>query len=427
MIRFFNGRVMTLENNNTDIQNIEVWTQNDKISFAGIPDDGQLDGAEFEREIDLKGNLLMPSFKNAHTHSAMTFLRSYADDLPLQDWLFKQVFPMEDKLNADRVYRLTKLAILEYLSSGISACFDMYFYKDAFVSACKESGFRSVLCGSVNGDAKRVCEVEDEYKKYNGGNPLISCMIGFHAEYTADYGLIKAIGELANKYKAPVAVHNSETEKEVRECVEKYGLTPTQLFEREGLYNYGGAGFHCVHMDDTDLEIFKRRGVWAVHCPGSNTKLASGIAPVTKMQKMGINIALGTDGPASNNCLDMFREMFLMTGLQKIADKDASACPADSALTAAASGGAKAMGLKNCHSIAEGNQADLTVIDLNRPNMQPLNNIVKNIVYSGSKENVKLTMCAGKILYENGEFYIGEEPEKIYEDANKIIKQMMDE
>ena len=423
MFRFYNGKVITMENG-IESEEIEVWTDKDKISFVGKPDSEQLKKASFEREYDLKGNLLMPSFKNAHTHSAMTFLRSYADDMPLQDWLFQQVFPMEAKLDGEKVYWLTKLAILEYLTTGCTAAFDMYFELDDYVKACAESGFRSVLCGSVSGDVSAAERLEQNYIKYNGKNPLISFMLGFHAEYTCDKELMTAVGELANKYKAPVAVHNSETEKEVRECVEKYGVTPTELFNELGIYNYGGAGFHCVHMSQEDMEIFKEKGVWAVHCPGSNVKLASGIAPITKMQDMGINVALGTDGPASNNCLDMFREMFLMTGLQKISNKDAAACPADTVLKAATAGSAKAMGLDDCDVIAEGKQADLVVIDLNRPNMQPLNNIGKNIVYSGSKENVRLTMCAGKVLYENGEFYIGEKPEYIYQKANEIIGSM---
>lgn len=421
MIRFYNCRVMPLKNNSVQIINAEVWTDNDKIKFVGVPAKEQLEGAAFEREIDLKGNLLMPAFKNAHTHTAMTFLRSFADDLPLQEWLFDRVFPMEDKLNEEYVYHLTKLGILEYLTSGISAGFDMYFFKDSYAKACEEIGFRSVLCGAVSGGEESIVQLEDEYKRFTDKSPLIGFMPGFHAEYTADIELIKAVGEFANKYKTPVAMHNSETEKEVRECVEKYGLTPTALFEREGIYNYGGAGFHCVHMSDEDLAIFKKRGVYAVHCPGSNVKLASGIAPITKMQDMGINLALGTDGPASNNALDMFREMHLMTVLQKIRDNNAAACPADTALLSATVGGARAMGLKDCDCIAEGKQADVIVIDLNRPNMQPLNNIAKNVVYSGSKENVRLTMIAGKILYENGEFFVGEDAERIYSKANEII------
>lgn len=423
MIRFYNGKVITMQNGIIP-EDIEVWTDSDKIVFVGNPTAEDLQNKAFEREYDLKGNLLMPSFKNAHTHSAMTFLRSYADDLPLQEWLFQQIFPMEAKLNGEYVYWLTKLAVLEYLSSGCTAAFDMYFELDAYVKACTESGFRSVLCGAVSGDKSNSERLEQNYLKFRDCHPLIGYMLGFHAEYTCDRELLKAVAELAEKYKVPVATHNSETEKEVRECVEKYGKTPTALFNELGIYNYGGAGFHCVHMSDEDLRIFKDKGVYAVHCPGSNVKLASGIAPITKMQETGINVALGTDGPASNNCLDMFREMFLMTGLQKIADKNAAACPADTVLKAATVNSARAMGLNDCDIIAVGKQADLVVIDLMRPNMQPLNNIGKNIVYSGSKENVKLTVCAGKVLYENGEFNIGETPEIIYSKANEIINTL---
>lgn len=420
MIRFKNGKVMSMENG-IDIQNAEVWVDGDKISFVGVPSDEQLKSTDFEREIDLNGNLLMPSFKNAHTHSPMTFLRSFADDMPLQDWLFKQVFPMEAKLKGEDIYWLSKLAILEYLTSGVSANFDMYFEHEDYVKAHIESGFRTVLCGSVSGDASNAKRLEDYYNRFNGINPLISYRLGFHAEYTADYELMASIGELAQKYKAPVSVHNSETEKEVRECIDKYGKTPTELFDSLGIYNYGGAGFHCVHFSENDMEIFKNHDVYAVTCPGSNAKLASGIAPLCTMVEKGVKLAVGTDGPASNNCLDMFREMFLMTALQKLSQNDAAAFSADKVLYAATVGSALAMGLDDCTTVTPGKQADLIVIDLLQPNMQPINNIGKNLVYSGSKQNVALTMCAGKILYENGRFSIGADPIEIYTKANEII------
>lgn len=413
---------MTMENGMT-IKNQEVWIKEDKIYFVGVPDSKQLKNVGFDREIDLEGNLLMPSLKNAHTHSAMTFLRSYADDMPLQDWLFKQVFPMEAKLKGEDIYWLSKLAILEYLTSGVTANFDMYFEHEDYVKANVESGFRTVLCGSVSGDVSNINRLESYYNKYNGIHPLVSYRLGFHAEYTTDYELMEAVGALAQKYKAPVSVHNSETEKEVADCIQKYGKTPTELFDSLGIYDYGGAGFHCVHFSENDMEIFKNHGVYAVTCPGSNAKLASGIAPLCKMTEKGVNLAVGTDGPASNNCLDMFREMFLMTALQKIAENDAAAFPADKVLYAATVGSAKAMGLDNCTTISEGMQADLIVLDLNQPNMQPINNIAKNIVYSGSKQNVILTMCAGKILYEKGNFNIGEDPLRIYAKSNEIISE----
>ena len=230
------------------------------------------------------------------------------------------------------------------------------------------------------------------------------------------------VASLVEKYKTPMFVHSSETRAEVDGCIERYGVTPTVLFDKLGMYNYGGGGFHCVHMSDEDIEIFKRRGLWAVLNPASNLKLASGIAPTERFIKEGIGLAIGTDGAGSNNALDMFREMYLVTALAKYREDDASAVDANEVLKMACVGGARAMGLHDCDCIAAGKRADLTVIDLHRPNMRPLNNITKNVVYAGSKENVRLTMVNGRVLYENGEFYIGEDAEKIYAEADKIMK-----
>lgn len=423
MIRIKNALVMPMTDG-ADLFDGEVWTDGDRIAFVGTPSVEQLANARFEREIDAEGGIVMPSFKNAHTHSAMTFLRSYVDDLPLQEWLFDKVFPMEAKLTGEHIFWLTKLAILEYLTTGVTASFDMYFEPESYVKANIESGFRTVLCGTISGEASNLERLDGYMKQFNGMHPLISYRLGFHAEYTASPELMEGLGEMARRYELPVSVHNSETAKEVRECVEKYGKTPTELFDSLGLFNHGGSCFHCVHMSDNDLEIFKNRGVYAVTCPGSNSKLASGIAPITKMHDMGIKLAIGTDGPASNNCLDMFREMFLMTALQKLSLSDAAACPASWALEAATVGSAHAMGLFDCDVLADGKQADIVIIDMNKPNMQPINTPANNIVYSGSKQNVKLTMCAGRVLYENGSFFIGEDEKVIYAKANEIIRSM---
>lgn len=419
-IRFYNAKIMTAKED-CSISEGELHTNGDVIGYVGPRRNAE---EKFDREIDCKGNLIIPGFKNAHTHSGMTFLRSHADDMPLQDWLFDQVFPREDKLTPDDVYALSKLAVMEYLSSGMTANFDMYFFAESIAAAAKDTGFRTVLCGSVNGGPEKIQRVKDEYDKYNKYDGLVSYQLGFHAEYTTSLDLMKEIAALSQDLKAPVYTHNSETEKEVAECKERHGKSPTVLFEELGMLNYGGGGFHCVYFDDNDMDIFKRRNMWAITNPGSNTKLASGIAPICKMQEKGINLAIGTDGPASNNCLDMFREMFLVTGLQKLLQKDASACDADSVLQMAVKGGALAMGLADCDCLDVGKKADLVLIDLNQPNMQPINNIGKNLVYSGSKSNVKITMVNGKILYENGEYFIGESPEDIYRKANQIAERL---
>lgn len=403
-----------------EISRQEVWTEGAQISYVG-PQKAEMPA--FEREIDLNGSLLMPGFKNAHTHTAMTFVRSMADDMPLQEWLFNRVIPLEGKLTAEDIYQFTRLGILEYLSSGITASFDMYYNRDAYVHANLDCGFRTCICG---GSAAYEV-ISDEYKKFNAMSPLISYIPGIHSEYTTTDEEFKAVQQLCRENKAPCFAHNSETYEETEQCIERRnGMTPTQYMESLGLFEYGGGGFHCVWLGDEDEEIFRRRGLWAVTCPGSNSKLASGIAPVSRFASRGIKLAIGTDGAASNNALDMFREMYMTCVLQKLRESNASACPADKVLEMACCGGALAMGLVDCDCIAPGKQADLIVIDLDRPNMRPLLNIAKNLVYSGSKENVRMTMVAGRILYEDGEFFVGEQAEDIYAKCQKCVDELLE-
>ena len=426
-IRLYNARILSMEENR-DIFLGEVWVKNDRIVYAGDGADTdsiyqklQIPCLIWDREIDCEGNLLMPGFKDAHTHSGMTLLRSYADDLPLNDWLNQQVFPVEAKLTDEDIYELTKLAVLEYLTSGITAVFDMYLTPYSIYKAFDEMGMRGVQVGGVNNFSQSPELLEEYYLNLNGKSPLQSFMLGFHAEYTCSQELLMKISEIAHKYKAPVFTHLSETKAEVEGCRERYGMTPVAFLDSLGMFDYGGGGYHCVHVTEEDIAIMKKRGMYAVSNPGSNTKLASGIAPITQFLKAGVPVALGTDGPASNNCLDMFREMFLVTGLAKLKEEDAAAVDAMDVLKMATVNGAHAMGLGEADVIAEGKLADLIMIDLKTPNMQPLNNIAKNIVYSGSKINVKMTMIGGRILYENGSFLIDEKPEDIYEKANEII------
>mgnify|MGYP004522200485 FL=1 len=419
--RYYNAKLLTMADG-MGITEGELHTDGEKITYVGSAENAPK--GVFDRETDVCGNILMPGFKNAHTHSAMTFLRSYADDLPLQNWLYDKVFPMEAKLTPDYVYWLSKLAIMEYLTSGITANFDMYMKTDAIVQASIDCGFRTVLCDSMNNFGGNVEQMEKDYDRFSGMSDLISYHLGFHAEYTTSIELMKQLSELANRRKLPVFLHNSETKSEVEGCKERYGMTPTELLDSIGMYNYGGGGYHCVYFSEKDFEIFKNRGLYAVTNPASNLKLASGIAPICSFMKRGIPVAIGTDGPASNNCLDMFREMFLVTGLQKVQNEDASACDALEVLKMATVNGAKAMRLDDCDVLAAGKKADFIEIDLNQPNMQPLNNPAKNIVYAGSKQNVKRTVVNGKLLYENGSFFIGEQPETIYRKANEIISAM---
>lgn len=431
-IRFFNAKILCLKDDAAheyQIMEGELWVRGTEIAYIGDGSDtsGVLQPGEvilWDREIDAEGKLIMSGFKNAHTHTAMTFLRSYADDLPLQNWLNDQVFPREGQLTEDDVYWLNILGIMEYLTSGITSNFDMYFFPPVDAKASVDTGFRTVQTSGLNNFGGTVELMEENYHIVNEMSDLTSFIVGFHAEYTTSMELMQGVAGLAQKLKSPVFMHNSETKLEVEECIGRYGKTPTQLTDELGMYEYGGGGYHCVWVDDKDFEIFRQRGLTAVTNPSSNLKLASGIAPISRYIAEGIPVAIGTDGPASNNCLDMFREMFLTTGLAKVREMDAAAVPANDVLYMATTAGARAMGLNDCDDLAVGKKADLILIDLMQPNMQPENNLVKNIVYSGSKQNVVMTMVNGRILYENGSFEIGFDPKEIYAKANAIIGRM---
>ena len=406
-----NAQILSMRNE--EITDGDVVIENNRIIYIGKESDKF---APFDVVRDIKGNLLMPSFKNAHTHSAMTFLRSKTDNFNLQDWLFKVVIPREDHLTVDDVYKFAKVAFLEYLTSGVSACFDQYYFPLANKKAAEEMGMRIVLLGTYNALYNKE-GLKKLYHEINSKDGLTKYHFGIHAEYTVSDDELEFMNEIVHEEKAPFFTHISETEKEVKECYERRGMSPVQFLAKKGVFDYGGGGYHCCHFDDKDIEIFKKYNLSVVTCPGSNTKLASGIAPICRYLKEGINVAIGTDGPASNNSLDMFKEMTLLYALQKVSLKDPTALPAFEILKMATVNGAKAMGLKDLDYLEEGKLADIIEIDLMRPNMQPINNIVNNIVYSGSKENIKMTMVNGRILYADGKFFLDEPIEKIYEEC----------
>ena len=397
-IRFYNARILTMSDNT--VLEGELWTADKKIEYIG---QSKPSDKPFNREIDCKGNLLMPGLKNAHTHSAMTFSRSLADDYSLHDWLYKAIFPREAKLTLEHIYWFTKLAYAEYLAGGITACFDMYPKRIESARAAVETGFRYVSVDDAN-DFGGMDLLEENYNKFNSYDPLVSYIYGFHAEYTTCEDNLKKIAALAHKYEAPVFAHISETQAEVEGCKERYGVTPAALFDKLGIYDFGGGGFHCVWFTDEDREIFKKKGLWSVFNACSNLKLASGITPVYKFINEDMKIAIGTDGAGSNNSLSMFREMYLDTVLSNVLTDNAAAVDPFKILKAGTSGGALCMGLTDCDVLAPGKKADIIMIDMGKPSMQPENNVVRNIIYSADNSCVKMTMIDGKILYEDGKF-----------------------
>ena len=398
----------------------ELWTEKDRIVYLGPGKESH--DKSFDREIDCKGNLIMPGLKNAHTHSAMTFSRSLADEYCLNDWLFKAIFPREDKLTPEAVYWFSKLAYADYLSGGITACFDMYFHKYENAKAAVETGFRHVFCGAAN-DFGGMEELEQNYLDLNAFDPLISFKLGFHAEYTTNEDNLKFISDLAHKYEAPVYTHISETSAEVEGCRERYGVTPAVIFDKLGIFDFGGGGFHCVWFTDEDRAIFKKRGLWSVFNACSNLKLASGITPVYKFISNDMKIAIGTDGAGSNNALSMFREMYLSTVLSNIETQNAAAVDPLTILKAGTSGGALCMGLNDSDVLSEGKKADIIMIDMSKPCMQPENNIARNIVYSADNSVVKMTMIDGRILYEDGNF-LSLDLEEVISECNRLKKDL---
>ena len=415
-ILFKNARILTMKDENIIEGNLVVIDT--RIAYLG---DNYQQFAPFDREIDCQKNLLMPGFKNAHAHSAMVFLRNVPKDVSLQEWLFDYVFPREARLIPSEIYYLNKECYLEYIKGGITFCFEHYFFPLESARAAKDFGMRTLLLGthSLGETSTTVEELENNCRVFNSEKDgLVRYLVAFHAEYTADEALIKATKETIEKTKTPFYTHISETQKEVDECYQRHQKTPLQFLFEEGLFKYGGGGFHCVHLTDNEVKICKDNHLNIITCPGSNKKLGSGVAPINKYLANNINVALGTDGPASNYGLDMFMEMQLLSANQK------EVIPPFEILKMATVNASKAMGLDDADVLGVNKYADIIMLDLSLPNMKKTDDIIKNIVYYGNKDNVMLTMINGQILYENREFVLNENVQEIHDKAEEISRRL---
>ncbi len=399
------------------MQEGEIWVDGETIVFRGSAKEAASKlrnetSPRFDEEIDCGGDLLMPGMKNMHTHSPMTFLRSYAEGLPLDRWLNEAVFPMEALLYPEAVEAFTKVAVLEYLRNGTTAIFDMYHFEDSVAKACCEMGMRFLLCGNVNLYTGSLSDNESRMRRLHKAyhTPMGGFRLGAHAQYTNDDAMLEMLASLVSEWKAPFYTHMSETKKEVEECIAKYGKSPVELFCDLGLFDHGGGIFHGVWLSDRDLALLREHGVGIVSNPGSNGKLSSGMAPYRHILEAQIPLGLGTDGPASNNALDLFRELYLAAVYAKLSESDAYAVADGALLHAAIRGGAKIAKLEN------ENAADLILVDLHAPNMYPRQNILPQILYSASGANVRMTMINGKILYMDGVYKNGIDKEQIYAD-----------
>ncbi|MBU2700361.1 5-methylthioadenosine/S-adenosylhomocysteine deaminase [Sporomusaceae bacterium BoRhaA] len=354
--------------------------------------------------IDGKDKLAIPGFINTHTHAAMTLFRSYADDMLLMDWLENKIWPAEDKLTPADVYWGTMLAIVEMIQSGTTTFSDMYFHMDEVARAVEESGIRGVLARGMAGVApngeQALKDSEDFFNNWNHkASGRITVMLGPHAPYTCPPAYLKKVVALADKLNAPIHIHLSETQGEVADCLKEYGLSPIALMEQVGILDHPVLAAHCVHVSDADIALMKAHSVKVAHNPGSNMKLASGIAPVPKLLEQGIVVGLGTDGTASNNNLDMIEEMRLAALLHKTSSLDPLVIPAKQAVNMATEQGAKCLGLeKVIGTLKEGYEADVVLLDMHKPNWYPRHDRLSLLTYAASAGDVDTVIVQGKIL-----------------------------
>ena len=407
-ILFENAKIITVSEDAPYLENAYLGTENGKIKYIGT----ERPTEEVKRTIDAKGKVLIPGLINAHTHVPMTLFRGLSDDCELDVWLREHIWPAEDKLSDESVLAGTSLAVAEMLASGTTSFSDSYFFVDAISEVAMSSGIKANLSRSIVGNGEdfenmpSVAEAKTLYEKihmYDGGRLRADASI--HAEYTTETACRIAVSEMAKERGQILQIHTSETEAEHNKCIEKYGKTPTALFESEGLFEGTRPLLaHCCYMTDADMDILKANNGSVAHCPVSNLKLASGVAPVVDMLARGINVALATDGVASNNNTDMFEEIKLFAILHKGINKNPTAISAPQALKAATLSGAIAQGRDDCGKLEVGMSADIVMIDFDAPHLVPCHNAISNTVYSARGSDVCLTMINGKILYENGEF-----------------------
>ncbi len=383
----------------------------------------------FDRVIDCGGDIIMPGLVNAHAHSAMTLLRGIAEGLPLENWLFDRIFPLEARLTPEDVYWGTLLAALEYVRGGVTFTGDAYFFPQAMFAAYDLAGLRCRYVAMPNdidaGAEQRIAELERNFKDFYNRTPLFSIIPGVHAEYTCSEKFLHAVADFAAVNRQPLYTHMSETLKEVGDCtVRRGGLTPPQYLHKIGFFENGGTVAHAVHTDKDDIDLLVQSGVSVAHNPASNLKLASGVAPVYSMLQRGLNVCLGTDGAASNNALDIFREMYLMSVLQKSEMGDAAAVPAKDVILAATISGARALFEPSTGSLEPGKQADIIRVSVSGAHFRPKNDITSHLVYSGKSSDVCMTMVAGKILYEDGNYNIGIDPQTVYDECELRIRRL---
>lgn len=389
---------------NEEVFNSNIYIVDGRIEYIG--DD--IENKEVHRVIDGKNKLAMPGLVNSHTHIGMSLLRNYADDLELQTWLNDKIWPIEAKMTGEDIYWGSLLSMIEMIKSGTTTFCDMYDFMDDVARGLNESGMRGVLTRGMtsfsDGDLK-LKESREFFHKWHGkSNGKIKVMIAPHAIYTTDREFLEKTINLAKELNTGLNIHLSETKIEVEDSFKAYGKSPVKYLEEIGFFDIHTIAAHCVHLDDEDMDILLKHRVYPVNNPTSNLKLASGFAPIDKMLKLGIPVALGTDGSSSNNNLDMFEEINLASLVNKAVNLDPLSVSAYSAIEMATINGAKALDWdKEIGTIEVGKKADLILLDLDKPHFYPRHNLVSAISYSAHGSDVDTVIVDGKIIMEKRE------------------------
>jgi 5-methylthioadenosine/S-adenosylhomocysteine deaminase len=401
-----NGMILTLDPRLTIIEKGFIAIQGDTITHIGSGDPPPFTAC---RTIDADGGIILPGLVNGHTHAAMTLFRGLADDLPLMEWLAGYIFPAESRMDADFVYIGSLLACAEMILSGTTTFCDMYLFEDAVAKAAQESGMRC-LVGEVLYDfpspnygpiEKGFAYTESLIQKWKS-DPLVSIAVEAHALYTCSPDLLKTGHAMAQKYGVPLVIHVAETLAELAEIQAKYGKKPFEHLESLGILGPNIIADHCVHLDDSEIERIIAHRVNVITNPESNMKLASGIAPVTRLIAGGVTVGLGTDGCASNNNLDMFLEMDSVAKLQKIALTDPTALNAVTVVKMATCEGAKALGFGDITgSLEPGKKADIIIVDTRKPHLTPMYNPYSHLVYAAGGADVRHTIINGRLVMED--------------------------
>ena len=410
------------------IKQVELNGKRTDIAIEGnlITDIGPLDDACFDTVIDGSYSIAVPAFYNCHTHSPMTLLRGYADDMELMDWLNNHIWPAEAKLQEEDIYWGTRLACMEMIHSGTVYFNDMYFLLPGTVRAVEESGLRATIGMFLNDAApNRDMFIQEGKELWNRRDTLskrIQLSIAPHAIYTCNEKTLRECAEMSEKYGIQLHIHVSETMFEFNQCKEQHGgMTPVEYLDTLGVLSERTCAAHSVHVTEHDMEILAARGVHCVFNPVSNLKLMSGLLPLRKMLDKGVSVTLGTDGTSSNNNLSMFDEMKVASLVSKLANNSPIGAQVDEIYKIATQAGAEASGL-NAGVIEKGRLADIVLLDANSPQLTPSHNLVSNLVYSADTSCVKTVICDGRILMRDG-FIEGEA--EVIENARRCAKRLM--